>query len=184
MVRLRARDIQQIFRAGADDVVLHPFDLSELHARTHALLWRSGALGHHRRQIQLGQCVLDKATRAGSLNGEPVRLTCNEFTMAWLLFSKVGECLSRKQIAGAVWGCAEDIVARPLEQHIYRLRKKLLLDGGAGLRLRTVYARGYVLDVREEHRVSPPAVPLALPLADGLAPLSAQEPEIELSPLG
>lgn len=149
MARISSSEMLQLFRAGAEDVVLHPFDMSELHARTHALLWRSGALGHQRQRIQLGPCVLDMATRAGLLHGAPVKLTCNEFTMAWLLFSKAGECVSRKQIASAVWGCAEDIVGRPLEQYIYRLRKKLRLDDDSGLRLRTVYARGYVLEVVE-----------------------------------
>lgn len=149
MARISPSEMLQVFRAGAEDVVLHPFDLSELHARTHALLWRSGALGHQRQRIQLGSCVLDKTTRAALLHGDPVTLTCNEFTMAWLLFSKVGECVSRKQIASAVWGCTEDIVGRPLEQYIYRLRKKLRFDDHSGLRLRTVYARGYVLEVIE-----------------------------------
>jgi len=186
MARIPARDIYGVFRAGAGDVVLHPFDLDELRARTHALLWRSGALGREPDWLQLGQCSLDKTAHAGSIYGEPVRLTANEFTMAWFLFSKVGECLSRKQIASAVWGCSEDIVARSLEQHIYRLRQKLQLDGRSGLRLRTLYAHGYVLELREKSCALPPAEPLTLQRAAHPNEVSETAPpgvrEIELSP--
>jgi DNA-binding winged helix-turn-helix (wHTH) protein len=100
-------------------------------------------------------------------------MTRYEFSLAWLLFAQPGVCISRQQIASTVWGCAEEIVARPLEQHIYRLRKKLQLNGKSGLVLRTVYGRGYALEVQNQPScVAPNGPPTGIgerdPAASGL----------------
>ncbi len=80
---------------------------------------------------------------------QTIDLTPREFAVAWILFSRCGEYVSRRQMAGAVWSSSDDIVGRTLEQHIYKLRKKLELNGTRGVQLRAVYARGYQLDVAD-----------------------------------
>jgi DNA-binding response OmpR family regulator len=84
-----------------------------------------------------------------------VRLTPREFAVAWLLFSHDGQYVSRRQIAGAVWSSSEDIIGRSLEQHIYKLRKKLELQGAHGCRLQTMYAHGYRIEVADTSSKTP-----------------------------
>ncbi|WP_415869406.1 winged helix-turn-helix domain-containing protein [Burkholderia ubonensis] len=77
------------------------------------------------------------------INSRCVKLTGKEFEIAWLLFSHKNEEVNRRQISMAVWGTSEDVVGRSIEQYVYRLRSKLNLDGEFGVRLETLYARGY-----------------------------------------
>ena len=67
--------------------------------------------------------------------------------MAWLFFSNPNACVSRETISLAVWGTQEEITSRTMEQHVYKLRKKLKLDGQHEVVLRTCYAQGYKLEV-------------------------------------
>jgi DNA-binding response OmpR family regulator len=137
--------IERAFGAGADDIVMAPLNPGELAARTRLALRRiqSDSPAHVDDSLTLGAYRLDRRASVVQIHERSVRLTVREFAITWLLFSRAGEYVSRKQIAGAIWGSTEDIVGRTLEQHIYKLRKKLDLNGTAGVQLRTRYAHGY-----------------------------------------
>jgi DNA-binding response OmpR family regulator len=141
--------IERAFEAGADDVVLSPVDRSELAVRTFLALRRfqSTPAAPTEDWAALGPYKLDRRAGVVLVNERVVRLTVREFAIAWLLFSRAGEYVSRRQIAGAIWSSTEDIVGRTLEQHIYKLRKKLGLNGAAGVQLRTMYAHGYRVEL-------------------------------------
>lgn len=140
--------IVQALDAGADDVVLTPADPRELMLRVYLAIRRFNITRRTDSAgvIECGPYRLDPNTCIVRVNGDAVRLTPREFAIAWLLFSHYGEYVSRRQIAGAVWSSSEDIVGRTLEQHIYKLRKKLELHGTHGLRLSTMYAHGYRIE--------------------------------------
>ncbi|QCP54816.1 response regulator transcription factor [Trinickia violacea] len=147
--------IERAFEAGADDVVRAPIDRSELTARTYLALRRFQAApaaqsGQSDDWATLGPYRLDRRTGAVLIHDRLVKLTVREFAIAWLLFSRAGEYVSRRQIAGTIWSSTEDIVGRTLEQHIYKLRKKLGLNGADGVQLRTMYAHGYRVELCEE----------------------------------
>jgi DNA-binding response OmpR family regulator len=146
--------IEQAFNSGADDVVLSPIDCNELTVRTHLALRRFRAVNTTRAEdtVRFGPYRLDRRSSAVWLDGGEIRLTVREFAIAWLLFSNAGEYVSRRTIAGAIWGSTEDIVGRTLEQHIYKLRRKLNLTGTTGVQLRTMYAHGYRVEMGEEGR--------------------------------
>lgn len=137
--------------AGADDVVPAPIETRELKLRVDLAIRRftgirtAGSDG----VIKRGAYRLDRHTCVVHVEGDAVRLTPREFAIAWLLFSRYGEYVSRRQIAGAVWSSSEDIIGRTLEQHIYKLRKKLELHGAHGIHLRTMYAHGYRIEALE-----------------------------------
>jgi DNA-binding response OmpR family regulator len=140
-----------VFDAGADEVVVAPIDARDLMIRVYVAVRRcelthaadsEGLLGCGAYQLDRRSCVV-------TVQGEPIRLTPREFAIAWLLFSHDGEYVSRRQIAGAVWSNSEDIVGRTLEQHIYKLRKKLGLHGAHGVRLRTMYSHGYRIEAND-----------------------------------
>lgn len=85
--------------------------------------------------------------------------------MVWLLFSTSGAFLSRQQIASAVWGTEASVAERSIEQHIYKLRKKLGFGEATGVELRTVYAHGYQLAVHDEAMEPATRIAPALPSA-------------------
>jgi DNA-binding response OmpR family regulator len=143
--------------AGADDIVLLPLDPRELRLRVLLAMRRHGSHGElsglsplHDDTLEAGVYRLSRRDGSVQIDGRDVRLTAREFAIAWVLFSQHGSYVTRRAIAAAVWGSSEEIAGRTLEQHVYKLRKKLMLDGACGIALRTMYAYGY----RIEH-VSP-----------------------------
>jgi len=130
--------------AGATDVA-NRTDLEQVRLRAHmALRRRTEQTGND--TIALDRYLLRRDIGTLTLDGNEIPLTPREFAMAWLFFSNPGKFLSRAQIAGSVWGSGEEIVGRSIEQHIYKLRKKLHLSSRNGVSLKTVYALGYKLD--------------------------------------
>ena len=109
-----------------------------------------------RRSIELGGFLLDRESRRLLDNGVPVALTSREFTMAWLLFSSPGMYFSRDAISVSIWGVDSDVASRTIEQHVYKLRKKLHLCEERGVIIRTAYTHGYRLEL-----CSQPLVPSA-----------------------
>ncbi|WP_236872188.1 response regulator transcription factor [Burkholderia stabilis] len=139
--------------AGADDIVLKPVEPRELRLRLLLAVHRfagqpsvSDASQPAADEIGMGIYRLSRRNGCVEINGKVIRLTTREFAIAWVLFSQQGNYVTRRAIAATVWGSSEEIVGRTLEQHIYKLRKKLLLDGAFGIVLRTMYAHGYRIE--------------------------------------
>ncbi|WP_147297808.1 response regulator transcription factor [Trinickia dinghuensis] len=131
--------------AGATDVASR-FDLEQVRLRVHVALQRCTQEPADD-VISLGAYTLRRDVGMLEINGEEIPLTPREFAMAWLFFSSPGKFLSRAQIASSVWGSCEDIAGRSIEQHVYKLRRKLRRSGNASANLKTVYALGYKLDL-------------------------------------
>ncbi|WP_206956931.1 response regulator transcription factor [Trinickia acidisoli] len=140
-------NVARLLEAGADDVVFAPVDARDLSSRLYLAQLRVNAHRSNTLNVTtLGEYRLDKQTCTAQVGGDRVSLTAREFAIAWLLFSYPGEYLSRQHIAKAIWSASEDIVGRTLEQHIYRLRQKLRLNGALGVTLRTLYGYGYRIE--------------------------------------
>lgn len=142
--------------AGADDFVVNTFDSAELVARLQAVLRRYQPKTA-RRSIEISGFLLDRESRRMLDNGVLVALTAREFTMAWLLFSSPGMYFSRDAISVTIWGVDSDVASRTIEQHVYKLRKKLHLCQERGVIIRTAYTHGYRLEICAQ-----PLVPAAL----------------------
>ncbi|MGI4983184.1 MAG: response regulator transcription factor [Janthinobacterium lividum] len=139
--------LAQAFNAGADDVVRLPIDADELYVRTLRAIRRCQSDPNVGEMLHLADYRLNKRLGVVTVGECTVQLTPREFAIAWMLFSRQGQYLSRAQIAIAVWGCSEEVAGRTLEQHVYKLRKKLSLSGAHGARLSTQYAHGYRIEV-------------------------------------
>lgn len=148
-------EMRAVFDSAVDDFITGHFTAEELKARVRRIL-RSAEHGTQQTESAtravVGPYRLCRLTRTVTLHGIPIRLTAREFATAWLLFSSSGAFLSRQQIASAVWGTDASVAERSIEQHVYKLRKKLCFGKATGVELKTVYARGYQLAVHEEER--------------------------------
>jgi DNA-binding response OmpR family regulator len=132
---------------GADDCIARPFEQAELLARVRAVLRRGGKARLARTRIELAGFTLDRGR--GTLHDREtlVRLTPREFSLAWLFFSNPGNRMPRDAIGLALWGAGKDAASRTIEQHVYQLRRKVPLNDGRGVRIRTSYGSGYRLEL-------------------------------------
>jgi DNA-binding response OmpR family regulator len=138
--------VAQALEAGADDCIARPVECVELLARIRAVLRRSGMVRKARMRIEWAGFTLDKTDGTLLDRGEPVRLTPREFALAWLFFGSPGQCIGRDAISHAVWGADKDVAARTIEQHVYKLRRKIRLGEARGVMIRTSYGQGYRLE--------------------------------------
>lgn len=123
---------------GADDYLIKPFDLEELHARVRALLRRKADRASP--LIKHGALVLDPASRTVTFTGKPVALPSKEFVLLQLLLDNPGRVLSREQIEERLYGWRDTVESNTTEVHIHYLRKKF----GKGL-IVTVRGAGYMV---------------------------------------
>lgn len=140
-VRDRESDAVAALQHGADEYLRKPIRAREFLARVRAL-------GRRTAQREPGDThpfVFDHEQRAVLLEGKPVKLTAREFDMAYFLFQRREQLVSRNHILESVWGDNRLTLSRTVDTHISRLRKKLRLDGDSGWRLVSVYRRGYCL---------------------------------------
>jgi len=131
---------------GADDYLVKPFSFAELLARVRAQLRRHAPAAA---TLQVADLTLDTARHAASRGSERIALTRQEFTLLWLLASRVGEILPRTLIASEVWGINFDSETNVVDVAIRRLRKKI--DDPFPLKLiETVRGMGYRLNAPEQ----------------------------------
>jgi DNA-binding response OmpR family regulator len=94
--------------------------------------------------------TLDRTTGRMLDRGAPVDLTPREFSLAWLFFSAPDRFLSHQRISVAIWTVGDEIARHSIEQHVYKLRKKLNLSAARGVQIRNAYTKGYRLELSEE----------------------------------
>lgn len=141
--------VAQVLDGGADDFLERPFEAVELVARINALMRRC-APKNSKRSIEYAGFSLNKESAKFSYQGQPISLTPREFSMAWLFFSSPGVYISRETLGTVIWSADSEIAGRTIEQHVYKLRKKLQIDGRQVVVIRTAYSQGYRLDPVDE----------------------------------
>lgn len=141
---------------GATDYAEHSGCVGPLLARLRARVGLTQP-AHTNQLMVVGPFELHPASSAVFHDGVEIHLTAREFALAWVLFSSAGRVVSMSSLAARVWGRSTDVCKRTLEQHIYRLRRKLSINSlDSRIRIQAVYSIGYRLDLRMESRPDGP----------------------------
>jgi DNA-binding response OmpR family regulator len=129
----------QGLEAGADDYLVKPFDLHELHARIQALGRRRTTSCETR--LSCGEFEFELSTRTLFLHGETVTLSLKELAVMEVLIRNCGKTVTRERLHTLLYDWDRDVSSNTLEVYISRLRKRFGDDiiqtlRGIGYRLR------------------------------------------------
>jgi two-component system OmpR family response regulator len=130
---------------GADDYLVKPFSLNELQARVRALLRRGQ--GAAAPVISYAGLSFDTVDRAASINGHTLLLSLHEVAVLEALLRRFGRIVSKEQLVEQLYSYDKEVSHNAIEVYVHRLRKKI---DRSRLTVRTVYARGYLLDYARE----------------------------------
>ena len=127
---------------GADDYLVKPFAFAELLARLRALVRRGQA--ERPSVLQVGDLVLDPATRHVRRGTHEIELSAKEFALLDTFMRRPGEVLSRLHLLEHAWDFAYENRSNVVDVYVRHLRQKI--DVPFGLRtLETVRGAGYRL---------------------------------------
>ncbi len=131
---------------GADEFLLKPVSPALMMAHLRAMLRRTQEVEHkNRKQIQLGQLMIDAARREVRSHGKTVELTTREFDVLWCLAENSSKILSRDDIHRYLYHSEYNGFDRSIDIYISRIRSKIGDDPLHPRYLKTVRGAGYLL---------------------------------------
>lgn len=145
---------------GGDDFIVKPFGCQEVLARIRAVARRCyprdaserGTSVRARREGESfemdGLLVHPKQMRA-ERDGNIIRLSTRELHLLELLYSHVGEVVTREMIFSVCWGYSHIPNSRTLDQMISQLRSRIERDPKTPTIIQTVYGAGYRFEVSD-----------------------------------
>jgi len=135
-----AAEVRELLDAGADELVVAPFDAWEVEIRVGVALRRAVT----RARMRWGPFELDRVHRSVRLRGVPITLTAREYALLVCLLEAAGEPVARADLLLCIWGRDEEPGSNLVQVHLSRLRDKLGADAplietvrGSGYRLRS-----------------------------------------------
>lgn len=130
---------------GACDYLDRDMSAEQIVARLRA--HANGKVGGLSPVMRVGQFTLSEATNSIRLYDAELSLTPREFALAKILFAGVGRVVPLSSLSARVWGVSVELSKRTLEQHVYKLRRKLKACFREGVRIQAAYGIGYRLDL-------------------------------------
>ncbi len=125
IVTARDRITERIkgLEAGADDYLVKPYDLDEMHARILAIHRR--ATGSAEVERRFGRLRIFPDRRQVLLGDDPVHLTLREWALIERLSRRAEMTVSRAQMEETLYGFGDEVESNAIEAHVSRLRAKL-----------------------------------------------------------
>ncbi|MDR0746858.1 MAG: response regulator transcription factor [Helicobacteraceae bacterium] len=131
---------------GADDYVVKPFGLKELHARVEAVLRRAdgdvSALSA-KSVFNGGDLIVDFENEAVFKRSAQVALTPSEMKILFTLVKSPNRVFSRAELIDRVFGDDFDAFDRAIDSHIKNIRRKIEDNPKTPLYIATIHGMGY-----------------------------------------
>jgi DNA-binding response OmpR family regulator len=126
--------------AGADDIILKPFSVSELIARVHAVTRRRTRPAHD--VFVCEDLEIDRVSHRVARGGRIIDLSPKEYALLEFLLRHAGRPVTRASIIEQVWRMHSESITNVVDVYINYLRRKI--DTGADRPLiRTIRGVGY-----------------------------------------
>ncbi len=134
---------------GADDYMVKPFSMSELHARIRAQLRRNHEYlltkQENDKLLQYGALVIDRESCCAYIRGEQIELNAKEFKLLLHLMEKPEKVFTKKQLYNAVWEDDYYYDDNTIMVHISHLRNKIEIEPQNPEYIKTIRGLGYKL---------------------------------------
>lgn len=146
----RAEEVDELLGLGmgADDYLVKPVSARKLIARAKVALRRAAPPAAGDAEVlRVGELEVDAYRAEVRFGGAPVDLTPSEFKLLQHMARTPGRVIERAELYEAAIPDG-DALERAVDIHIVNLRRKLRSAGADEALIRTVRARGYVLEDR------------------------------------
>src|SRR5882672_10384984 len=141
--RRQTKDKVAGLKAGGDDYLTKPFQMSELLARVEALLRRAATLPLAPARHQIGAIAIDTRSTEVTRYGNAVPVSAKEFQLLRYFVEHPNVTLSREELLREVWGYGSRPSTRTVDVHVAWLRQKLEPDLKNPQFILTVVGFGY-----------------------------------------